>query len=137
MAVIDKVLIINEDNSLSFGNYIVKEKQKVSDIPFNNDLYKCKTHKDVTKLEKNEKLLVETVPGATIHNFKYTSEEVTFKIEGHGDTELTIELLENQDYTVFVDGEKLAVTKTNLAGKISLSYELLNTPIDVKIVKEA
>lgn len=133
MAVIDTVLKINENNTLSFGNYLVKEKQKVYDIPFNNDIYKCKTHTDITRLEKNDKLLIETAPGATVHNFKYTNEEVTFELEGHGDTKFTIELIQNQEYSVSVDNKDFGTDKTNLSGKFSFSYELLNTPVEVKI----
>ncbi|MFV0518914.1 MAG: endosialidase [Lachnospirales bacterium] len=135
MAVIEKILQINDDNTLSFGNYVAKEKQKISDVSFNEDLYKCKTHTDVTRLEKNEKFLIETVPGATIHNFNYDLEKVTFNIEGYKDTKVTVELLENQTYTIIVEGENLGIEKTNMSGKLSFSRELLNSAISVEITK--
>ncbi len=136
MAVIQEVLKIDDNNTLSFGNYTVKEKQKVSDFSFNNDTYKCKTHTDITRLEKNDILLLETVPGATVHNLKIDEELITFSIEGNGDTKVTLGLLENSKYNVTVDGENLGVEKTNISGKLSFSHELLNTSIEIKIEKK-
>ncbi len=136
MAVIQEVLKIDDNNTLSFGNYTVKEKQKVSDFSFNNDTYKCKTHTDITRLEKNDILLLETVPGATVHNLNIDEDLITFSIEGNGDTKVTLGLEENSKYNVTVDGENLGVEKTNISGKLSFSHELLNTSIEIKIEKK-
>ncbi len=57
MAVIDNS-ILAENDTLSFGNYTVNEKQKIKDFKLNGDTYNMKTHKEFTKLEKNEKLLI-------------------------------------------------------------------------------
>ncbi len=136
MAVVNEILKVNENNTLSFGNYTVKEKQKIDNFSFNNDTYKCKTHNEITKLEKNGSLLLETVPGATIHNLSVQEELVTFSIEGKGDTKITVELEENANYNVTIDGENLGVEKANISGKLSFSHELLNTSIEVKIEKK-
>ncbi len=136
MAIIQEILKINDDNTLSFGNYKIKEKQKIGDFPFNNDIYKCKTHTDITRLEKNDVLLLETVPGATVHNLNVTEEAVIFNIEGNGDTKITVELEENTKYNVTVDGENLGVENTGISGKLSFSHELLNTAVEVKIEKK-
>ncbi|MFV0440943.1 MAG: endosialidase [Lachnospirales bacterium] len=136
MSIIENVIRINDNNTLSFGNYIVKEKQKVSDFKFDNDLYKCKTHNEVTRVEKNDYLIFESVPGSTVHNFMANEDELTFSIEGHGDTKVTVELVENEKYNITIDGENLGVEKTNLSGKLSFSCDLLNTPIDIVITKK-
>ncbi len=136
MAIVQEILKINENNTLSFGNYTVKEKQKKADFIFDNDTYKCKTHNEITKLEKNGSLLLETVPGATVHNLDVKEDIVTFAIEGSGDTKITVELEENTNYNVTIDGENLGVEKSNISGKLSFSHGLLNTAIDIKIEKK-
>ena len=69
MAVIEELIRLEDNGSISFGNYLMDEKKKVLDFEVAGNLYKVKTYKDITKLEKNGKMLLETVPGATIHNF--------------------------------------------------------------------
>ena len=68
MAVIEELIRLEDNGSISFGNYLMDEKKKVLDFEVAGNLYKVKTYKDITKLEKNGKMLLETVPGATIHN---------------------------------------------------------------------
>lgn len=135
MATIDEVIRLENDKSLSFGNYIVKEKQKVSDFDVSGDIYKIKTHTEVTKLEKNGKLLLETVPGSTIHNLKINEKVTTFSIEGYEDTQITLELESDTNYKIFVDDVNLGKLKTNLSGKINFSVELSSNPQKVKIEK--
>ena len=48
-----KELIFVENGKLNFGDYDLKEKSKKEDFEFNGDLYKVKTFKEITKLEKN------------------------------------------------------------------------------------
>lgn len=79
MAVIDEIIRLESDNSLSFGNYSVSEKQKVNNFEALGDIYKVKTHNQITRLEKNGKLLVETVPGATIRNLKISEKRLLFQ----------------------------------------------------------
>ena len=70
-----KELIIKENSLISFGNYELNEKAKKSDFIYNKDSYKIKTFKDITRLEKNDKFLFESVPGTAVHSFclLYTS----------------------------------------------------------------
>ena len=65
MAVIEELIRKEDDGSISFGNYLMDEKKKVLDFEVQGDLYKVKTFKEITKLEKNGKMLLEAVPGAT------------------------------------------------------------------------
>ena len=64
MAVIQELIRQEENGRISFGNYLMDEKKKVLDFEANGDLYKVKTFREITKLEKNGKMLLEAVPGA-------------------------------------------------------------------------
>lgn len=135
MAVIDEVIRVEEDNSLSFGNYLVSQKQKVNDFEAMGDVYKVKTHNEITRLEKNGKLLIETVPGAVIHNFKISEKSIKFSAEGVDDTQITLELASNVSYKIYVDDVNIGKMKANLSGKISFSVELGGSPKKVHIEK--
>ena len=62
MAVIEELIRKEDDGSISFGNYLMDEKKKVLDFEVQGDLYKVKTFKEITKLEKNGKMLLEQYP---------------------------------------------------------------------------
>ena len=47
------LIFVCENGGLGFGNYTLEEKAKLSDYPHLGDLYKIKTFKEITKLEKN------------------------------------------------------------------------------------
>ena len=81
MAVIEELIRKEDDGSISFGNYLMDEKKKVLDFEVQGDLYKVKTFREITKLEKNGKLLLEVVPGATIHNFRMDEMGSSFVVE--------------------------------------------------------
>ncbi|MBQ9605054.1 MAG: endosialidase [Firmicutes bacterium] len=134
MSVIKDVIVLNDDNTLSFGNYEVADKQKV-EFEANGNLYKVRTHKDVTRLSKNTQLLLETVPGAAVHNLKVTEKEVTFSIEGKGGTQVTLELENDSHYTIYIDDVSIGNIATNFAGKISFGMELNSAAQSVKIEK--
>ncbi|MCI8805376.1 MAG: endosialidase [Clostridiales bacterium] len=136
MSVIDEVIRIEEDNSLSFGNYSVSEKQKVNDFEAFGDVYKVKTHNEITRLEKNGKLLLETVPGATVHNLKVSEKGITFLAEGVDDTQITLELESGVSYKIYVDDVNIGKMKANLSGKINFSVELGTTAKAVHIDKK-
>ena len=136
MAVV--VELINKDEtSLSFGNYELASKTKLSDFDFMGDLYKVKTYKEITKLEKNGLFVYESVPGTAVHNFVATAEEVTFQVEGYTDSQVTLELEAETDYGVVIGGQDAGVIKTNLGGKLVLSVELdEGKSLDIKINKK-
>lgn len=58
MAVIKELIRKESDGTLSFGNYEFDTKQKLSDFEYEGDLYKVKTFKEITKLEKTECLFM-------------------------------------------------------------------------------
>ena len=72
MAGIKELIRTEEDNTLSFGNYDLPTKGKVSDYVFDGDVYKVKTFHDITRLEKNETFAYESTPGTVVTDYKET-----------------------------------------------------------------
>ena len=123
MTIIDGLIRSEADGSLSFGNYSLPKKSKVSDFEHNGDLYKVKTHKEVTKLEKNGMFVYESVPGTTVTNFK-ANDEISFEVEGFEDAQVTLELEADTEYKITVNDNDIGEMKTNLGGKLMFSLEL-------------
>ena len=44
MAVVEEIIRVENDGSISFGNHLLDVKTKVSDFEFDGDLYKVKTY---------------------------------------------------------------------------------------------
>ena len=124
MSVVTELIRKEEDGSISFGDYSLAAKAKLDDFEFQGDLYKVKTYKDITKLEKNGMFVYESVPGTTVNNFKALENEVSFSVEGQEDAQITLELEAEAEYEIIVNEESAGVMKTNLGGKLSLSVEL-------------
>lgn len=136
MSVIDELIRKEDNGALSFGNYELETKTKLSDFEVNGDLYKVKTFKEITKLEKNGMFVYESVPGTAVHNFKVTENTVAFSVEGKEEPQITVELEPETEYTIFLDGLNAGTMKTNLGGKLVLSVEISNgASAEVKIVK--
>ncbi len=124
MAAIEELIRQEKNGKLSFGNYLTEEKKKITDFEVNGDLYKIKTFKEITKLEKNGKMLLETVPGATVHNFTLDEHGASFSVEGSENAQITLELEPETEYKILIDDVNVGKMKTNLAGKINFSVEL-------------
>ena len=124
MAVVEELLRREADGSISFGNHRLEAKAKVEDFEHRGDLYKVKTFKTMTKLERTGMFVYESVPGTSVLNFEETEEGVRFLVEGSEDAQITIQLAESSEYEVFVAGESIGTMKTNLAGKLNISVEL-------------
>ena len=135
MPVIEELIRIEDDGTLSFGNYLLKVKTKVQDFEHNGDIYKVKTYKEITKLERNGMFVYESVIGTTVHNFKLTDKEVLFTVEGLDDVQITLELEAEKEYKLFVDEVNVGKIKTNLGGKLVFSVELTNGSKDIRITK--
>lgn len=124
MSVISELIRTETDGTISFGNYELNRKSKVSDFEHNGDLYKVKTFKEITKLERNGMFVYESVPGTAVSNLNVTESGMTFEVEAPTDVQITVELEEDAEYQVFVDGRGVGEMKTNLGGKLVLSVEL-------------
>lgn len=136
MKTVDSLIRNEADGSISFGDYTLAEKKKVSDFEHQGDLYKVKTFNEITKLEKNENFVYESVPGSAVFNFKADENVVTFGVAGAEDTQVTLELEPEQQYDVFVGGIKLGRMESNVGGKLTFNVEArMDAAIDVKVVK--
>lgn len=137
MAVVNELLRTEADGTLSFGNYELEVKSKLSDFEYNGDLYKVKTFKEITKLERNGMFVYESVPGTAVNNFFETDKEMNFKVEGVDFAQITVEAENGAEYKVYVDGVNVGTVTANLGGKLVLSVELsTGKQVDVKLVKE-
>ena len=135
MTVVEELIRVENENGLSFGDYTLNAKKKVSDFEFHGDMYKVKTYRDITKLEKNELFVYESVPGTSVFDFEETDVRTEFEVEGFEDTQITLELEAEQEYEVCVDDVNIGRMTTNLGGKLVLSVELGSTQKHVKVVR--
>ena len=135
MAVISDGIRGEKNGAISFGDYKIEKKLKVAGFELNGDLYSVKTHSQITRLEKNDKLLAEAVPGATFHNLLAGEKKVTFAAEGFAATQITLELEPGAEYKLFIDGVTVDKMKANMSGKINFSAELTGDPKDIRIEK--
>ncbi len=136
MAAVKELIRTENDGTLSFGDYELDKKTKLADFNHQGDLYKVKTFREITKLERNEMFVYESVPGTAVQNFKAGEDGVEFQVEGPEDAQITIGLEDGTEYVVHVDGASTGVVKTNLGGKLPLSVELGSREnVKVKIVK--
>lgn len=136
MSVVKELIRTEADGSISFGNYELAAKSKVSDFEHDGDLYKVKTFKEITKLERNGMFVYESVPGTAVTKLVSTENGVSFVVEGAKDAQITVELEEDTEYEILIDGVVADRQKTNLGGKLSFSVELAETEdVSVQIEK--
>ncbi len=136
MAVVEELIRLEADGGISFGNHTLTQKAKAEDFPCAGDLLKVKTYNEITKLEKNGMFLYESVPGTSVLHFKERPDGVEFEAESHKDAQITLGLMEDTEYEVFIDGESVGVMKTGLGGKLSLSVALEQAAeVSVMVVK--
>ncbi len=136
MAVVNELIRAEEDGTLSFGDYTLDKKTKVSDFNFMGDIYKVKTFKEITKLEKNDAFVYESVPGTAVHHMKSTGDVVDFTVEGQDQAEFTLELEAEHEYEVVIDGVSTGTMKTNLGGKLVISHEFEGKTCHIVITKK-
>ena len=133
MPVIEELIKVERDGSISFGNYELDTKAKLDNFDVNGDLYKVKTYNEITKLEQNGNFLYESVPGTAVNGFTADDCAVKFYVEGTEDVQITLGLEADTEYKVLVDGAVIGNMKTNISGKLSLSVELSGRPVKVQI----
>ncbi len=137
MAVVEELIRSEENGGISFGNHKLNAKAKLEDFKHGGDLLKVKTYNEITKLEKNGGFLYESVPGTSVTSSVESEDQVAFTVEGDKDAQITIGLMDDTNYEVFVDGESIGIMNTGLGGKLSLSVELAAADqVQVKIVRQ-
>lgn len=124
MAVMEELIRSEEDGTLSFGNYALEEKSKVNDFEHTGDVYKVKTFREITKLERNGMFVYESVPGTAVEHFVCTEDEVQFQVEAAEDVQITLGMADDTEYKVYVDDIQVGKMKTGLGGKLTLSLEM-------------
>ena len=136
MAVVKELLRSEADGAISFGNHKLEQKAKLEDYEHAGDLLKVKTYHEITTLEKNGMFLYESVPGTSVNSFLERENGVEFTVEGDEDAQITIGLMDDTEYEVFVGGSSIGTMKTGLGGKLSLSVELEAVgEVTVKVVQ--
>lgn len=137
MSVVNELLRAEADGTLSFGNYELTEKSKLSDFEYNGDMYKVKTFKEITKLERNGLFVYESVPGTAVNNFYESDNEMKFTVEGMDDAQITVEAENGAEYKVYVNDINVGTVTANLGGKLVLSVELnAGKTSNVRLVKQ-
>lgn len=124
MSVVKELIRTEENGTISFGNYELTKKSKVSDFEHDGDMYKVKTYNEITKLERNGMFVYESVPGTAVLNLDAEENKMSFIVEGPQDAQITVELEEDAQYKIVIDGAEAGQMKTNLGGKLSFSVEL-------------
>ena len=135
MAVISELIRSEADGTISFGDYSLSAKAKLDNFEHQGDVYKVKTCQEITKLERNGMFVYESVPGTVVMNLKATDTGLTFQVEGPEDAQFTVELEDETEYDIMIDGADAGKMKTNLGGKHSVSVELGERPVEVAIQK--
>ena len=124
MSTIKELIRAEENGTISFGNYELDTKSKVSDFECNGDVYKVKTFSEITKMERNGIFVYESVPGTTVTNLMLQENGMEFLVEGAEDAQITVELEADTEYGIILDGKEIDRIKTNLGGKLSFSVDL-------------
>ena len=136
MAAVNELIKVEEDGTLSFGNYTLQTKTKLDNFEYEGHQYKVKTFSEITKLEKDGEFVYESVPGTAVRHFKQLDQGLSFWVSGKKDVQFTVEMEEEAEYLVNINGTDVGIMKANLSGKLSISAELDETQsVDVKIKK--
>ena len=135
MSTSEKIIRIEEEGTLGFGDYTLQKKETLDGFAYQGDLLKVKTSYEATRLETNGLFLYESVPGTAVKNVRETEEGITFSVEGEKDLQITLGLAEQSMYQVMVDSEKIGDMETNLSGKLSFSVELTDGKAQVEVKK--
>ena len=136
MAVVQELIRTEDNGTISFGDYELNQKSKLSDYQYQGDMYKVKTFKEITKLERNGMFVYESVPGTAVFDLAQDGSQMSFRVEGPEDAQITVEMEAETEYKVLLDGVNVGHMTTNLGGKLSFSVELEKAEdVAVEIVK--
>ena len=133
MAIVNELIKAEDNGTISFGNYELSKKTKLMNFDVGGNLYDIRTFNEITKLNKDEGLVYESIPGTAVHNFTVKDKLITFEVAGMAESQITMELAPNTDYNLFIDQLKVGKITSNLAGKIVFSVDCRNTPKKVEI----
>lgn len=136
MAVVEQLLCSENDGTISFGYHVLEEKAKLEDFNHGGDIYKVKTFKAMTKLEKNGMFLYESVPGTSVNHFQETEKGLEFFVQGDDEAQIIVGLEDNTEYEVFINDESVGIMNTGVSGKLNVSVDFTDANrVHIKIVK--
>ena len=136
MAVVAELIRSEANGTISFGDYTLGAKSKLDNFEHAGDLYKVKTFREITKLERNGMFVYESVPGTAVNDFKATDTSVSFMVEGNEDAQITLGLEEGTSYDIRINDKDAGTMATNMGGKLVLSVEFDGEkPVKVDIKK--
>ena len=102
---------------------------------YEGDLYKIKTFREMTKLERNGLFVYESIAGNDCGEFHGDRGRCGVYRRELGGMQITLGLEADTESEVFVAGESAGKMSTNLGGKLSVGVELsIIIPVDVKVV---
>lgn len=136
MSAVKELIRTEENGTISFGDYELPTKSKLSDYEHQGDMYKVKTFGEITKLERNGMFVYESVPGTAVFWLAQDENKMSFTVEGPEDAQITVELEAETEYEIFLNEESIGKMETNLGGKLSFSVELETAEqVAVEIIK--
>lgn len=135
MAAVSELIRVEDDGTLSFGDYTKTEKTKKSDFKANGGIYKVKTFNEITRLECDDEFVFESDPGTAVLHYSSDDDKVSFEVEGPEDADITIGLEPEAEYDIVINGADSGKMKTNLGGKLTISVELGDKTAKVEIKK--
>ena len=115
MAAVKELIRAEADGSISFGDYELASKTKKQDFEYEGDLYKVKTFREITKLERNDLFVYESVPGTAVEHFRAAADGVEFQVEGPEDAQITLGMEDDTEYLTLVDGVSAGAIRQGLA----------------------
>ena len=124
MGTVSELIRKEADGTISFGDYTLDAKSKLDNYEVGGDLYKVKTFKEITKLERNGVFVYESVPGTTVLDMKVETGSMEFLVEGTDNTQITVEMEAECEYKGTLDREVAGFIDSNLGGKLSFSADL-------------
>lgn len=124
MAVVTELIRKEDNGTLSFGDYTLPSKTKLEDFAAYGNIYKVKTFKELTRLERDGALVYESEPGTSVNDYKVLDNGVSFTVSGDDDAMITVGVSEDTEYNVTVGERNVGIIKSGISGKINISVEL-------------
>lgn len=118
---LEKLISKSEQGLLNFGDYASIEKQKQEGFENNGKTYKIKSHKQITRLERNDYLLYESVPGTVVTDFDDSASNLAFTVHGQEPVQVTLGMEPDAEYRLLINSTQVGKVSANHSGKISFS----------------
>lgn len=121
---------------LNFGDCESVEKQKQEGFELDGNVYNIKSHKEITRLEKNSYLLYESVPGTVVTDFLVDANELSFTVNGVEPVQVTLGLEPDAEYRMLINSTQVGKVSANHSGKISFSLSFDSGAQQIKMEKK-